>query len=156
MPFLLDSNSTCQSLPHLGFEAPTFPTVIISSDYDFTMSGQSGNRISGLDPGRSGAISHSSGNNGSQSSAFTVAQALEEARDSAEGARDPNVVGILEDEISRIWSRIQEQPDSYILSRDEFAVFNYFQARFVGNQIAIDAKARYWANLSGRNGPNGF
>ncbi|KAF6797634.1 hypothetical protein CMUS01_15767 [Colletotrichum musicola] len=76
----------------------------------------------------------------------SVAQALEIARESPDGASDPTVSSILESAISQIWSKVAAQPETYVLSRDEFAVFNYFQHRFIGNKIAMAARKRYWDN----------
>ncbi|KAG5986561.1 hypothetical protein E4U43_005460 [Claviceps pusilla] len=75
-----------------------------------------------------------------------VAQALEIARESPDGASDPTVSKILEHSLSQIWGRVQSQPDSYVMSRDEFSVFNFFQHRFVGDKDAIAARKRYWDN----------
>jgi hypothetical protein len=77
----------------------------------------------------------------------TVAQALELARDSAEGAEDPTVSAILEAALADIWSRIHARPSTYVMTREEFAVFNYFQHRFEGNELAISARRRYWDHL---------
>ena len=82
----------------------------------------------------------------------TVAQALEAARDSPEGAQDPTVIGILETALGRIWGRIQAQPLSYVMTSQEFAVFNYFQHRFDGQEVAIEARKRYWDHASLPNG----
>ncbi|KAK1971739.1 hypothetical protein LZ32DRAFT_77699 [Colletotrichum eremochloae] len=78
--------------------------------------------------------------------ASSVAQALEIARESPDGASDPTVSSILESAISQIWAKVAAQPESYVLNRDEFAVFNYFQHRFTGNKIAMAARKRYWDN----------
>ncbi|KAF4625881.1 hypothetical protein G7Y89_g12283 [Cudoniella acicularis] len=72
----------------------------------------------------------------------TVTQALEIARDSEEGAQDPAIVNILETAVSAIWVKIQAQPTSYVMTRNEFAVFNYFQRRFEGQEVATAAKKR--------------
>ncbi|KAL8392710.1 hypothetical protein RB595_002774 [Gaeumannomyces hyphopodioides] len=77
-----------------------------------------------------------------------VSQALEVARESPDGARDPTVAGILETALAQLWSKVESQPDSYVLTRDEFAVFNYFQHRFRENKLATAARRRYWDNLS--------
>jgi len=82
----------------------------------------------------------------------TVAQALETARDSPEGARDPTVVNILETALTEIWRKIEAHPTSYVMTRDEFAVFNYFQERFAGQELAAAARKRYWDRLEVRNG----
>ncbi|KAK6840624.1 hypothetical protein PG995_016378 [Apiospora arundinis] len=78
-----------------------------------------------------------------------VAQALEIARESPDGAKDPVVSSILENALIQIWDKVQAQPDTYVMSRDEFAVFNFFQHRFAGNQTAIAARRRYWDNTTG-------
>lgn len=74
----------------------------------------------------------------------SVAQALEIARDSPEGAADPTVKEILEAALVEIWGKISAQPTTYVMTRDEFAVFNYFQQRFDGQQLAVEARRRYW------------
>jgi len=74
----------------------------------------------------------------------TVLEALEIARDSPEGAQDPGIIDILESALAEIWDKIQAEPDSYVMTRDEFAVFNYFQTRFEGDQVATEARRRYW------------
>ena len=76
-----------------------------------------------------------------------VAQALETARDSEEGAQDPQVCSILEDAVSRLWNKIQAQPDSYVMSQTEMSVFTYFQYNFQGNDLAVAARKRYWDNV---------
>ena len=82
----------------------------------------------------------------------TTSQALEIARDSPEGARDPAVTNILESSLGNIWRKIEAQPTSYVMTRDEFAVFNFYQARFAGQQIATAAIKRYWDHLELQNG----
>jgi hypothetical protein len=74
----------------------------------------------------------------------SVMQALEVARDSPEGAQDPSIKRILETALAGIWARIQAQPSSYVMTRDEFAVFNFYQDRFQGQRLAIAARKRYW------------
>jgi hypothetical protein len=92
-----------------------------------------------------------------QSSAFsssysnTVAQALEIARESPDGAMDPTVSSILENALVQIWGKVQAHPTSYVMTRDEFAVFNYFQHRFEGDKVATAARSRYWDNTKGEN-----
>jgi hypothetical protein len=78
------------------------------------------------------------------SSSTTVLQALEIARHSEEGAQDPVISNILKAALIQIWSKVQAKPDSYIMTRDEFAVFNYFQHQFVEQELAIAARRRYW------------
>lgn len=78
--------------------------------------------------------------------ANTVAEALEIARDSPDGARDPVVSGILESALSQIWDRVMARPESYVMATGEFAVFNFYQHRFLGNKIAVAARRRYWDN----------
>ncbi|TAQ91415.1 hypothetical protein B7494_g259 [Chlorociboria aeruginascens] len=83
---------------------------------------------------------------------ISVAEALEIARGSPEGAEDPIVKQVLENAISEIWAKISANPTAYVMTRDEFAVFNYFQIRFKDNQVAVSAIKRYWDNLRVNNG----
>ena len=83
---------------------------------------------------------------------LSVTDALEIARDTPAGEQDATVVSILESAIIEIWGKIEAHPTSYVMSRDEFAVFNYFQSRFEGNDLASSAIRRYWNYLEHRNG----
>lgn len=76
-----------------------------------------------------------------------VRQALELARESPDGAQDATICKILEVAITGIWGKVQDQPGSYVMDRDEFAVFNYFQHRFKGDAVAVAARKRYWDHL---------
>ncbi|RKF62667.1 putative peptide-n4-asparagineamidase [Erysiphe neolycopersici] len=73
-------------------------------------------------------------------------EALYKARNCPGCAQDPVNVALLNNSIDRIWKKIQTYPE-YVLSRDEFAFFNYFQSRFEGLQVARDARKRYWDNI---------
>ncbi|EQL03763.1 hypothetical protein G6O67_004425 [Ophiocordyceps sinensis] len=75
-----------------------------------------------------------------------VAQALEIARESPDGASDPTVSKILEHALAHAWGKVAAQPESYVMTRDEFAVFNFFQHRFTGDGVAVAARKRYWDN----------
>lgn len=72
-------------------------------------------------------------------------RALDIARNS-EGDLDPSVSAYLEDALTDIWRRLMIQPDDYIMTKDEFAVFNFYRGRFDDNEVAENAVARYWAN----------
>ncbi|KAF5579628.1 hypothetical protein FPANT_9560 [Fusarium pseudoanthophilum] len=79
----------------------------------------------------------------------SVAQALEIAREGPDGSSDPTISNILENALKRIWYKVEMQPDSYVMTRDEFAVFNFFQDRFINSvnaKKAVDARKRYWDN----------
>ncbi|SCN88551.1 uncharacterized protein FFB20_08331 [Fusarium fujikuroi] len=73
-----------------------------------------------------------------------VPQSLEIACESPDGASYPSIREILESALEEIWAKVQNQPDSYIMMRDEFAVFNFFQHRFAGDKMAISARKRFW------------
>ncbi|KAF4344711.1 hypothetical protein FBEOM_1378 [Fusarium beomiforme] len=82
----------------------------------------------------------------SQQEDSSVAQALEIARESPDGSSDPTISKILEAALTRIWDKVERHPDTYVMTRDEFAVFNFFQYRFIGNKVAVSARKRYWDN----------
>ena len=75
---------------------------------------------------------------------LTYQRAIDIARNT-EGELDPNVKTYLEGALDDIWSRINAQPDFYVLSKDEFAVFNFYIRRFEGSLVAQTAVARFWA-----------
>ncbi|TQS34055.1 hypothetical protein Golomagni_05577 [Golovinomyces magnicellulatus] len=77
-----------------------------------------------------------------------VMQALEIARESEDGATDPVVAKMLDQALDTVWDKVQAQPESYIMSHDEFSLFNYFQHRFIGDNLAVLARRRYWENAS--------
>lgn len=77
-----------------------------------------------------------------------VTQALEIARESPDGAADPTISNILEGALGQLWARVQAAPDAYVMSRDEFSLFNFYQHRFAGDQVAIAARKRFWDNAS--------
>lgn len=90
--------------------------------------------------GASGSIS---------SNQLTAKRALEIARNGEDRALDPAVSAVLERAIGEIWQRIQTHPNTYVLSKDEFAVFNYFRSRFHSSEVARRAVARFWDNFEG-------
>ncbi|GAB7365251.1 hypothetical protein MBLNU230_g6335t1 [Neophaeotheca triangularis] len=65
-----------------------------------------------------------------------------------EGDLDPSISEYLEQALSTIWTRIENQPESYVLTKDEFAVFNFYRQRFMDSEVAERAVARYWTNTS--------
>jgi hypothetical protein len=91
------------------------------------------------------------GGNGDTANGYgylTVQRALDIARNS-EGGVDPVISSYLEKAILEVWSRLHAQPQTYILSKDEFALFNYFRARFQSSDIAQRAVKRFWDHYEG-------
>lgn len=78
-----------------------------------------------------------------------IRQALERARNCEDGTVDPQTTAILEAAITELWTRIQADPDNYVLNPDEFALFNYFLERYRGSTVAQRAVARFWNNYQG-------
>lgn len=76
-------------------------------------------------------------------------EALEIARETEDGMRDPTIRNLLERAITRIWNKVLENPDTYIMGKEEYAIFNFFQDRFLGNEMAVAARKRFWANYRG-------
>ncbi|KAI0386791.1 hypothetical protein F5Y04DRAFT_242356 [Hypomontagnella monticulosa] len=83
---------------------------------------------------------------------YTVQEALEFARESPDGLEDPYVINVLEATLHKVWMRILEQPDDYVMSRTEFAVFNFMQREEPDKRraaLAAKARANYWNNIRG-------
>ena len=78
---------------------------------------------------------------------LTYQRALDLARN-AEGDLDPNVSQYLEKALDDIWGNINAAPETYVLSKDEFAVFNFYAQRFEGQPLAQQAIDRYWRQAS--------
>ncbi|KAK5628702.1 hypothetical protein RRF57_004417 [Xylaria bambusicola] len=85
---------------------------------------------------------------GNKSIGNDVLQALEVARDNPEAAGHGAIRDLLESTLASIWNKILADKSRYVMSRDEFAIFNFFQDRFRNNPIAMTARKRYWDNLS--------
>ncbi|KAK3986328.1 hypothetical protein QBC44DRAFT_333573 [Cladorrhinum sp. PSN332] len=81
----------------------------------------------------------------------TVMQALDIARESPEGASDKVVSEILEEAIQMVWDKVldlyeeSKEKEVYLMSEEEYMLFNYWQYRFVDNDIAVKVRARFWS-----------
>ena len=76
-----------------------------------------------------------------------VAHCLEIVRNSEPGQAPPNAVAIIERAVAETWQRILANPNGYIMTDTEFAVFNFFRTRYEGGgnkPLAQRATARYW------------
>lgn len=89
----------------------------------------------------------SSGNSaqGDHTGALNIQRALDIARNT-EGELDPNVAQYLDKQLTEVWARIQARPEDYVLTKDEFAIFNFGIRRFEGSEVAEKAIARFWAS----------
>ncbi|KAL9087383.1 MAG: hypothetical protein Q9165_006680 [Trypethelium subeluteriae] len=59
-------------------------------------------------------------------------ESLDSARNS-EGSFDPAVSANIERDVETIWARIMEQPQSYLMTKDELSLTNCYRARFERN-----------------------
>ena len=80
---------------------------------------------------------------------LTVASALEFIKNNEDGQIHPSVNAVLERAFGEIWQRIQAQPNTYIMTRDEFTIFNRYRARVSGLRVAQQAVARFWNHFQG-------
>lgn len=80
------------------------------------------------------------------SNPFEVQQALAFARDIEWESLDPRMRDLLASTYERIWERIMLEPRAYILSTDEFAVFNFYQRQWAEKDLGLATAAvtRYW------------
>ncbi|KAI9928502.1 hypothetical protein MW887_001716 [Aspergillus wentii] len=62
----------------------------------------------------------------------SVKDALERARDHGPGPIHPDTKEILDNAMAEVKQKLERQPDSYVLTGDEFALFNYLRAEFKG------------------------
>lgn len=74
-----------------------------------------------------------------------IREALDAVRES--DSPDPRHVRIVEEELHKLWKRIQASPNSYVMSDLEFAIFNRYRNRNeYRNSTAQRAVERHWAN----------
>ncbi len=134
-------------IPHDTFSFPPFRhvelTPIAASQRSFY---QAQSSMGGTYPHMGSSVTQPSAAQTAEN--IAVAQALEIARESPDGAQDPTVNGILEAALAKIWTKVLAQPNQYVMTRDEFAVFNFYQQRFVGDKTAVAARKRYWDNTT--------
>ena len=86
---------------------------------------------------------------GSSTSQLTTAKALEIAKDNESGQIPPAVTTLLERSVSDIWRRIQAQPTTYMMTKEQYAVFNYYRSRYGNDPVAQRAIARFWDHYRG-------
>ncbi|KAI5256777.1 hypothetical protein E4T42_01523 [Aureobasidium subglaciale] len=79
------------------------------------------------------------------SGALDIQRALDIARNT-EGDLDHSVAKYLEEQLAEVWHRLESRPNSYVLSKDEFAIFNYFVGRYHDSTVAEKAIARFWSS----------
>lgn len=88
------------------------------------------------------------GESNSTRSAFSdlsaLQRALEAARITEYNDLDASSRQLLEKALDEIWVRLRAQPTTYILSKVEFAVFNFYQDRWRDSDLAVAAKRRFW------------
>ncbi|KAF2141588.1 uncharacterized protein K452DRAFT_228332 [Aplosporella prunicola CBS 121167] len=80
----------------------------------------------------------------------TLLQALNIMRES-EGTEhvDPAVADVLDRELQSIWKKLRAQPDSYILTRDEYSLFNLYRHNYPNDDVATKAIQRFWDRYRG-------
>ncbi|KAF2745744.1 hypothetical protein M011DRAFT_405902 [Sporormia fimetaria CBS 119925] len=81
---------------------------------------------------------------------ITLAKAVYIAQNS-EGGVDQRLAQYLERKLAEVWTKLQARPDTYILPADEFALFNYYKARFGDSELVRNATKRYWDNYRGND-----
>ncbi len=73
-----------------------------------------------------------------------VRWALEIARESPKWYHDQLLKRILGRALSQIWSKLRDEPETYLLTRGEYSVLLFFRYLYEGNLVARRAFARYW------------
>lgn len=86
---------------------------------------------------------------GSQAGHLSIAGALELVRNNEEGPIPARAISVLERSMTEIWRRIQAQPSTYLLTKDEFSVLNYYRDRYKDYPQAQEAIARFWQHFRG-------
>ena len=90
------------------------------------------------------------GKQGTPSRPLTTSRCLEIAKEA--DVIPPSVSATLEKALQEAYRRIKAQPEVYIMSKDEYAVLNYFQGRFKNDRLYSQAVFRFWKNILPREG----
>ncbi|MCJ1242773.1 hypothetical protein MMC14_010782 [Varicellaria rhodocarpa] len=75
---------------------------------------------------------------------LSTLRALEIVRNSEPDNVSPNAIAKLESANREIWARIKAKPDSYVMSENEFAVFNFYRGPFMDSEVGCRAVGRFW------------
>lgn len=82
---------------------------------------------------------------------LTLKQALHIAQNSQSEEIDPRVLAVLEAGLKRIWRDVLARPNTYVMTKLEFGVFNRYRARpEYQNETARKAVSRYWDSGNGK------
>ena len=84
-----------------------------------------------------------------------VHRAIDIAQTATNDNLDQQTKEILQLALRAIWRRLRAQPETYVLTKLEARVFNYYQSLYRDHELARRAWARYWANTHGMDGING-
>jgi hypothetical protein len=76
---------------------------------------------------------------------LSLSQAIEYAQNS-EGGVEQRLAQHLEKKLGEVYARMQAQPTSYMLARDEFALLNYYRSRFGDSELIKTATKRFWSS----------
>lgn len=79
---------------------------------------------------------------------LSLAQAVRIAQNS-DGGVDRTLAQFLEKRLAQVWSKLNAQPNSYMLPSDEFALINYYRLRFGDSEVVRNATKRFWDNHQG-------
>ncbi len=77
-------------------------------------------------------------------SQLTLPEALEIAKQKQHGDVDSTVAAFLRPKMDEVMRRLQAQPSTYVFTKDEFAVVNYYRDTFGDNEITQQAIMRFW------------
>lgn len=89
----------------------------------------------------------------SRTSRSDVRAAVDKAHQSETERLDPDTEQTLQQELERVWGKIQTKPNSYTMDKLEFCVFNRYRSeRRFQNETARQAIARYWNSITQADG----
>ncbi|KAI1453695.1 hypothetical protein F4805DRAFT_442517 [Annulohypoxylon moriforme] len=83
---------------------------------------------------------------------LSVLEILEAAREGSDTTFSPELELVLKRALRDVWEKILDSSGNYVMTRDEFALFNFFQHLKLdeeGTEIARRARQHYWNNVWG-------
>lgn len=76
---------------------------------------------------------------------------IQKALDIARNTYDPlnRIINhFLEHNWQQIWERLIAEPDTYLLTKDEFALFNFYRNKVSSHSLIVAAVGRFWDSYS--------
>ncbi|THW25689.1 hypothetical protein D6D23_04108 [Aureobasidium pullulans] len=146
IPLFLEYHFICQdTIALMAIQIASLPSPIMFASNTSPRTRQYSTSSSSSSSSSSTSMAQRDSMDIGDSGVLDIQRALDIARNT-EGDLDHSVAKYLEEQLAGVWNRLESRPDSYVLSKDEFAIFNFFIGRYQESTVAEKAIARFWSS----------